>query len=152
MPEPLTLRLPFSLVDDGFHFHKLMMQELSLSSRQAHELKPAFMVSEPEKRFVRTLLREKRNVWLYRCHQQRFCGDFVAVDMSSSDPRTRSAAVIELKEREAVRTGLEATGQQKNARAALGELVERGVLAVGFSVEILIGGSHEVLTWIDTWI
>lgn len=152
MAAPHLLRLPFALVDEGFHFHKLLMQELGISSREARELKASFDVSEPEKRFVRKLLRDKRNVWLYRCHQQRFCGDFVAVDMSSADLPMRPAAVIELKEREPVRTGLDPTGQQRNAPDAIAELVAAGVLAHESTIEILIGGSHEVLEWIEAWI
>lgn len=151
MGEPLTLRLAFGLVDEGFHFHKLLVNGLGVSSHEARELRSAFDVSEPEKRFVRTLLRDKRNLWLYRCHQQRFCGDFIVVDMSSADRSLRPVAVIELKEREPVRAGLEATGQQKNALVAVAELVTAGVLAAASPVEILIGGSHEVLAWIDAW-
>jgi hypothetical protein len=152
MTEPLTLRLSFDLVDEGFHFHKLLRQELGVSSREASELDSAYAVSEPEKRFVRELLRDKRNVWLYRCHQQRFCGDFIAVDMSSGDPALRPVAVIELKEREPVRTGLEPTGQQRNAPEALAELVAAGVITAQSSIEILVGGSHEVLEWIEAWV
>lgn len=151
MRPPLTLRLSFGLVDEGFHFHKLLMDGLGLSSREARELRPAFDVSAPEKRFARALLRDKRNVWLYRCHQQRFCGDFIAVDMSAAEPARRPAVVIELKEREPVRAGLEATGQQKHALAAVSEIIAAGVLTEASPVEILVGGSHEVLVWIEAW-
>ncbi len=151
MSERYVLRMPFTLVDDGFHLHQLIMRELDVSSRRARELQTAYDVSEPERRFVRTLLRDKRNVWLYRCHQQRFCGDFIAVDMSHGEPRGRNVVVIELKEREAVRLGREPAGQLKNAFGAVAELVAEGVVTDASPVELMLGGSHEVLAWIESW-
>lgn len=146
--DPWTLRLPFGLVDEGFHFHRLLMDQFALSSRRARELYGAFDMSVPERTFVRELLRRKRNLWLFRCHQQRFCGDFIVVDMSGAEPGQRPITVIELKEREDVRPVTEGAHQLRQAPLAIAELSERGVVGEGAPVSTVVGGSGELLDWL----
>ena len=46
---PYTLRLSFSLVDEGFHFERHVARTLGLSARRAREVWPLFAMREPEK-------------------------------------------------------------------------------------------------------
>ncbi len=151
MPAPLTLRLPFSLMDVGFYFYAAIMKGARVSLREAREIGPAFEVSEPERRFVKTLLQEKRNLWLYRCHQRYFCGDFIVVDMSSNDLDARRVVVLELKERHPVRSGPVGTGQTRFADAALAELVADQVISGASQLQFVVGGSHEMVAWFEAW-
>ena len=89
---PFALRLGFTLVDDGFFLGRNIADQLSLSARRAHSLIAAYAMSEPEKAFARRVLRNKRNLWLFRCHQRRFCGDFAIVDMSAGVAAERRAS------------------------------------------------------------
>ncbi len=104
-------------------------------------LLPAFAMSEPEKTFARELLRRKRNLWLYRCNQKNFCGDFIIVDMSSPRPEHRPALCLELKEGRGAEP-LESPGLQlRRANEALAEL-ERQTIITGESFRVFFTGGR----------
>lgn len=103
MRTPHTLRLPFWAAS-RFRIEQIICTQLAGSWSHGWRLRPMFALGAPEEAFARELLARRRNVWLYRTNQRRFCGDFVAVDMSA--PRDRRAYALELKAREPIRTGV----------------------------------------------
>lgn len=148
--EPLTLRLPHSLVDGPgrFNLHRLLSQVDERSSSQAWGLQERFALSSREERFVRRLLAVKRNLWLFRCNQRRYCGDFIAVDMASAAVHLRPAYALELKQGEPLKLDAGPGIQMKNVDEAILELIEQDVLQVG-SPYIRVSGSFEViLEWL----
>ncbi|MFT4980165.1 MAG: hypothetical protein ACI8S6_006077, partial [Myxococcota bacterium] len=118
-----------------------------ISAGQAFRLREVFAMSSREEVFVRILLREKRNLWIFRCHQQGFSGDFVIVDMSHPQPQRRSAVVVELKARALLKLGSGGL-QLKNAPVAVAELIERGVLTEHSEVTIATGDKDAVLEYL----
>lgn len=148
--QPLTLRLPFAVIDCHLRLEQVLAADPSRSWAQSLPLLSVFALTRPEKQFARRLLEQKRNVWLYRCNQRGFCGDFIAVDMSAALPRLRPACVIELKAGLRLRFGGAGAGNQlQRAGAALTELVETaGVIAKDAPVTLACGDGDEVLKWI----
>ena len=144
---PYTLLLPFELAD-RFSIHQLLVAEPDRSARHAYRLLEQFDVSGPEQRFVVTLLRAKTNLWLYRCNQTLFCGDFIVVDMSSATPRQRRRVyVLELKAGEPVK---QVGGVQlARWRGAVAEIAARdGIIEAGVEAELIRGGEDEVLAYL----
>ena len=148
--QPLTLRLPFAMVDRHLRLEQILAADPSRSWAQSLPLLTAFALTQPEKRFACRLLERKRNLWLFRCNQRRFCGDFIAVDMSADLPRRRSVVVIELKSGVGLRFGGAGAGNQlQRVGAAVTELVEtEGVIAKDAPVTLACGDGDEVLEWI----
>ena len=108
-----------------------------------------FALSQPEKAFSRQLLQRKRNLWLYRCNQREFCGDFVVVDMSAVAPQLRVVFVIELKTGAELCVGGSGAGNQlQRAPLAVRELVDQSVVRQDSHVVLLCGSSEEVLAWL----
>jgi hypothetical protein len=140
----MTIHLPFRLVDDGFKLAELLQELPGVTSGQAFRLREAFSLSSREMVFARTLLRNKRNLWLFRCHQQGFSGDFVVIDMSDPVPARRVATVIELKARVPLKLGGSGL-QARNAAVAVAELSERGLLAPSAGFTVVTGDKDEVL-------
>ncbi len=100
---PSTLRLPFHAAA-RFSLEQLLVAQLDCPWSEAWILREMFALSGPELGFARVMLERRRNLWLYRTNQRRYCGDFVAIDMSA--PRHRRAYALELKAGEPVRTGV----------------------------------------------
>jgi len=121
MSGPLTLRLlpgrPLTL--EGL-IHRLTEVH---GTRRMGRLVQRFMLSSREVRFVRTLQSVKGNLWVWRCRQDAFAGDFVVVDMSPPEPGQRRAIVLELKKDALVRPT--AGHQMRNAPAVLAEIAAR---------------------------
>jgi hypothetical protein len=133
---PLLLRLPFWLADDGFRLDRAVARDPRWTVRPDHAVS-RLRLSGPERRFARTLLRERRSWWVYRCDQARGCGDFVLVPMSPPDPADRVPVALELKERSPLKPG--GGLQLRNSGAAVGELVALGV--VGSNQHVRLEGS-----------
>lgn len=121
MAGPLTLRLlpGHPLTQDALGKRLIRVH----GTRRAGGLAPRFCLSSREQRFVRTLLSVKDNLWLWRCRQDAFAGDFVVVDMSAPAPEGRSVAVLELKQGAAVRPT--AGHQMQNVPRVLAEIADR---------------------------
>jgi hypothetical protein len=100
-----------------------------------------FALCNDELCFCRQLLFYKRNLWLYRCHQQRLCGDFVVIDMSSPDPQKRQVDVVDLKAGADLKEGGGGAGNQLScAQAAVERLARRtGVLSARCEPRLLTG-------------
>lgn len=143
---PVLLRLPFWLVDVAFNLERLLASDASRSWSRSWSLLPKFELSGPERVFARALLTRKRNLWLFRCHQQTSTGDFAIVDMSSSSSLHRRAYLVELKNGTPLQFGGKgACGQMQNADRALDELRRLGI-ADEIS-EFLSGDGKAVLIW-----
>ncbi|MCA9674544.1 MAG: hypothetical protein H6709_08805 [Kofleriaceae bacterium] len=141
MTPPSTLRLPFAAAA-RFRLEQLLVTQLACSWSVGWRLREQFALSGPELEFARVLLERRRNLWLYRCNQRHFCGDFLAIDMSA--PRRRTTYALELKAAEPVRVGV--GGRQFAGLAtALAEVAE--VRADGPLITAQ-GDGAEVLRWI----
>jgi hypothetical protein len=153
MAGPLVLRLlPGRPLTRDALARRLLAQH---GDRRAGGLAPRFCMSSREVRFVRTLQAVKNNLWIWRCRQDAFAGDFVVVDMSSPSPHARAVWVLELKQ------GAEpkptAGHQMQNAPAVLAEIASRTTAIVpsvpwtpitgdcGALVETLSGGKRDTL-------
>jgi len=147
IPSPMTLYLPFRMVDESFSVPLLLEEARDISPGHAFRLREAFAMSSREEVFVRTLLRHKRNIWIFRCHQKGFSGDFVVVDMSTPKPAERRAVVVELKARAPLKLGGGGL-QVKNHPASLAELVAQGVLASSSPSETVTGDKDAVLSYL----
>ena len=65
----------------------------------------AFSLRRRERAFARELLAKRTQLWLYRCDQHRFCGDFVVVDRSAAAGAPMRCWAIELKSSARLRIG-----------------------------------------------
>ncbi len=101
MAHPLALRLypDMPLTVDVFAQHLQALTE----RRSSGGLAPRFGLSSRETRFVRAIHARKSNLWLWRCRQDAFAGDFVVVDMSEPRPEARTVWVLELKQGQALK-------------------------------------------------
>ncbi len=139
---PFTLQLPFELCD-RFSIHELLVAKPAWTAGAAYRLLEQFEVSGPERRFAITLMRAKTNLWLFRCNQRLFCGDFIVVDMSGASGRRR-VYVIELKAEEP----LKRVGGVQLARwpEAVAEIArEHGIIEAAVEPELIRGGEDQVL-------
>jgi len=150
--EPLTLRLPFTLVDEGrggFNLRRLLSAEEDRSASQAWGLQERFALSSREERFARSLLKTKRNLWLFRCNQKRFCGDFIVVDMASAAVHMRPSYALELKQGGDLKVDCGPGVQMARLDDAIVELIEQGVLQVGSPFIRVSGNGPEILEWLS---
>lgn len=148
--QPLTLRLPFAMADRHLRLEQILAAVPSRSWKQSLPLLSVFSLSRPEKQFARRLLQTKRNLWLYRCNQRRFCGDFLAVDMSSDLLRLRPVLAIELKSGAELRFGGSGAGNQlQRIDAAVNELVQTEcVIGKDSRITLACGDGNQVLNWL----
>ena len=130
-PPRLLLRLPT---------RALRGASLERLARRAGVHPKPFRLSPAERRFALELA-EPGRLWTWRCHQQRYCGDFAVVDMSEPRPDKRRAWLMELKGGRLLSPGL----QLKNSQAARASLVRSGVLGFGSRLVLLRGGPRVLL-------
>ncbi len=143
--DPLTLRLPPWLCQ-SFDLARVIANEHRAIGRSVGVCHyDRFDMRSHERTFVKTLLSRRRNLWLFRANQRKFCGDFIVVDMSPSRGSQRRASVMELKTGDRLVIG-GARLQCANHRAAVAELVARDVLAAESPVELLYGCETAVLS------
>lgn len=135
--DPLTLRLP-----------SWLCQSFDLARAIANERRGCrfdqFEMRSHERAFVKTVLARRSNLWLFRTNQRRSCGDFIAIDMSSSRRADRRAYVMELKMGDRLVVG-GARLQCAQYGAAVDELVARGIVEDRSPVELLYGDGAAVL-------
>lgn len=138
------------MADRHLRLEQVLAADTTRSWAQTLPLLAAFALSKPEHRFACQFLVRKRNLWLFRCNQRGFCGDFIAVDMSPRVPRLRSVAVIELKLGAALRLGGGgASNQLLRTSAAVAELANTtGVIGHDVPVTLACGDGQAVLNWI----
>jgi len=146
---PLTLRIFARAARRGIDLKRLLAADVRCSWRVGYRLLERFVLAGYERRFVRELLRARANLWLFRCSQRAFCGDFVVVDMSEPRAGRRGAQVIELKLGKPLIVGRGPRSVQlANHRRALREIAERtGVIAPGAPCALLSGDPLAVIAW-----
>lgn len=107
----------------------------------------AFELTEDERSFARELLRRRPAFWLFRTHQRRFAGDFVAIDMASASSARRRAWAIDLKLSAPLKVGGGGAGvsfaQVDRAVAEIAE--ETGALTPSSMIERVTGDGDAVL-------
>lgn len=145
--EPMTLLLP-AWLRDTFNLARAIAGERQWSWAEGYRLLRCFEMRGHERAFVRTVLTRRTNVWLFRCNQRRWCGDFIAVDMSPRSPADRLARVMELKTGAPLVVG-GAHLQLARHREAVDEIATRtGAVGPGAPVELLHGDAAAVLAHI----
>jgi hypothetical protein len=143
--DPLTLRLP-SWLRDSFDLVRAIANEHRSLGRTTGVCRfDQFEMRSHERTFVKTVLARRSNLWLFRTNQRRSCGDFIAIDMSSSRRVDRRAYVMELKMGGRLVIG-GAHLQYARHRAAVAEIAARGILDNSSPVELLHGDGAAVLT------
>jgi hypothetical protein len=148
MPEaPLTLRLPFWLATRGFSLARLLADDPERSWTEGYRLLERFELSGPEQRFTLALMRRRTNLWIFRCHQRRFCGDFIVVDMSDPRPERRRVYCVELKQNAAL--VLDARGDSvqlvNHARAVDHVAQSTGTIVAGAPSRVVYGDPDQAL-------
>ena len=146
---PWFLRLPRGAVA-----RRDVIERLTRELHRARRVDPgdamhAFGFKCDELAFAREVLTRHPRYWIYRTHQQRRCGDFEAVDMSSPDPSRRVVHVLELKRDEPVRVDRGA-GLQLAQAAELGAAlaIETAVVPEGAPVARVIGDGRALAAWL----
>jgi hypothetical protein len=124
---------------------------LSLAPRrkrsESARLVAAFRFKNDEEAFARQLARRKSNLWVFRCNQRGFCGDFVVVDMSSPDPTLRPVFVVDLKRGAPLKIGGGGCGVQfKNASRAVERVAYRTGAVPVDAPFTLASGDRELLS------
>ena len=113
-------------------------------------LKASFRFKNDELRFARQLVRRKSNYWVFRSNQQKFCGDFIVVDMSSPDTERRRVYVLDLKQGAALKIGGGGAGAQfKNAAQAVASVwLHTGAVAKEAEFVMLSGDRQALLAYL----
>jgi len=142
--DPLTLRLP-SWLCESFDLSLAIANEHRSLGRTTGVCRfDQFDMRSHERAFVKTVLARRSNLWLFRTNQRRSCGDFIAIDMSSSRRAARCAYVMELKMGDRLVIG-GARLQCAQHRAAIDELAAREIVDGASPVELLYGDGDAVL-------
>ncbi|HZI15600.1 MAG TPA: hypothetical protein VE153_34830 [Myxococcus sp.] len=94
---PVVLPVTLPLLGHANPWALLLAKEAGYPLSTASLLSERYALKSDEKPFVRELLDRKRNLWVFRCDQRRFAGDFVVVDMSEPRPARRWVLVLDLK-------------------------------------------------------
>ena len=140
----MTLRLP-SWLCASFDLARVIANEHRSRGRTTGVCRfDQFEMRSHERAFVKTVLARRSNLWLFRTNQRRSCGDFVAIDMSSSRRADRRAYAMELKMGERLVIG-GARLQCAQISFAVDELVAREILEDSSPVELLYGDGAAVL-------
>ena len=82
-----------------------LVAQLLTAAVPVRKLASSFRLSGDERAFAREVLGELTALWVFRCNQRRFCGDFGVVDMSAAGARPRRVWGIELKRNAPLRIG-----------------------------------------------
>lgn len=147
---PIVVRLPFAVVDSKTPLERVLSAIRLRSRSENRRLLASFAMCPAETQFAASLLERKRNLWLYRCNQRQFCGDFIAVDMSSADLQNRNLAVLELKSRPGLTLGGGGAGNQfQRVPAAVEELQSQaGVITSEAPLTLACGNGEQMLNWL----
>lgn len=142
--DPLTLRLP-SWLCESFDLARVIANEHRAVGRTTGVCRfDWFEMRSHERAFVKTVLARRSNLWLFRTNQRRSCGDFIAIDMSSSRRADRRVYVMELKMGGRLVIG-GAHLQYAQYPAAVDEIVARDILDRESPVQLLHGDGAAVL-------
>lgn len=141
------LKLNWHRIKRSNSLMRYLVRQPYLSNKQANEWLVCFEFKNDEREFAKTFLRQKSNFWLFRTHQHYSCGDFIAVDMSSTDLAYRMVYIIDLKQGSALIEGGGGAGVQfQNSDEAIVQLAERyGVILAHNRYVKLVGDKDRLL-------
>ena len=145
---PIVLPVTLPLLGHANPWALLLAKEEGFSLATASLLSERYALKSDEKPFVRELLSRKRNLWVYRCDQRRFAGDFVVVDMSEPRPERRQVVVLDLKMGAPLVLGGGGAGVQlTQAQLAVDGVAarRRGVLSPGTPYALATGDKDAML-------
>ncbi|WP_163999182.1 hypothetical protein [Pyxidicoccus caerfyrddinensis] len=147
---PIVLPVTLPLLGHANPWALLLAKEEGHSLSSASLLSERYALKSDEKPFVRELLSRKRNMWVFRCDQRRFAGDFVVVDMSEPRPARRWVVVLDLKLGAPLVLGGGGAGiQLTQAQQAVDALAARqGVIAPGTPYELATGDKAAILAFL----
>ena len=146
---PWFLRLPRGAVA-----RRDVIERLSAALHRERRVDPgeavhAFGFKCDELAFAREVLTRHPRYWVFRTHQQRRCGDFASVDMSSPAPARRAVLVVELKRAEDLRVDRGAGLQLARAAELLAALAEEtGVVTADAPVVRVTGDGRALAAWL----
>ncbi len=146
---PLTIHVPSRRLAGlrPVAWHVLARCRLRSESARLHA---SFRFKNDEGLFARRLARRKSNLWVFRSNQQRSCGDFVVVDMSSPEPKLRRVFVIDLKAGAPLKLGGGGVGIQfLNAGLAVRDIAQRaGIIPTDTAFELASGDRAELFRYL----
>jgi hypothetical protein len=147
---PVVLPVSLPLLGHANPWALLLAKEVGYPLSTASLLSERYVLKSDEKPFVRELLRRKRNVWVFRCDQRRFAGDFVVVDMSEPRPERRWVVVLDLKMGAPLVLGGGGAGVQLTQAALAVEAVaaRQGIIAPAARYDLATGDKAAVLAWL----
>lgn len=147
---PIVLPVTLPLLGHANPWALLLAKEEGFPLSTASLFSERYALKSDEKPFVRELLSRKRNLWVYRCDQRRFAGDFVVVDMSEPRPEHRWVVVLDLKMGAPLVLGGGGAGVQlTNARLAVDAVAARkGLIASGAPYELATGDKDVMLAFL----
>lgn len=152
---PTALRIPNHWLKYCQSLGYLLAQTVQAPKPVVHSWVGSFQFKNDEKLFAKTVLRIKQNLWVFRTHQQRYCGDFVIVDMSSPDPVLRPVYLLDLKAGADLKVGGGGAGIQfRNAPHAVEEIAkETQIIPDAPQFKLLSGDRRAILQFlgIETW-
>ncbi|MFK7989884.1 MAG: hypothetical protein AB8I08_27945 [Sandaracinaceae bacterium] len=139
--EPLVVRLTSRSLERADGLARLLRDRLG---KVDPPLLHAFALAPTERDFARELLARHPRFWLYRCHQRRFAGDFLVVDMSARSERVVFALDLKMGAR-VVHGGGGAGNAFVQLDAAVSELAEKGVVGAAPAVKKITGDGSGLL-------
>lgn len=147
-PTPTFLRLYPDAIARGDGLARLLKKRTGQADPR---LLSYFAFKNDERRFAVSLLERHARFWLFRTHQARFAGDFVAVDMSERRVKHRSAFCVDLKRGAKLVLG---GGGAGNAFVGLDRLVsrlarERGVVTPDHSLVRATGDGQRLVRYLS---
>lgn len=147
---PVVLPVTLPLLGHANPWALLLAKEEGYPLAAASLLSERYALKSDEKPFVRELLGRKRNLWVFRCDQRRFAGDFVVVDMSEPRPARRQVVVLDLKMGAPLVLGGGGAGiQLTQAQLAVEAVAARkGLIAPGTPYVLATGDKDAMLTFL----
>ena len=146
---PIIVQLTPESVRCARGIHRLFAEQPRWSRNQVRILNAMFDFKSDERAFARALLEQKPHLWVFRCNQQRFCGDFILIDMSCPDIEGRRVLALEMKERGRLKVGSGAGFQLRNAARAVAAISrETGIVVEGAPFETVVGGKGELASFL----
>jgi len=146
---PMVVQLSLAAVQEEHGLYQLLAAESRWTRHQVCMVYAMFAFKSDEQAFVGSLLTQKQHYWVFRCNQQRFCGDFVVVDMSCPESKRRRIFVIEMKENTELKIDSGAGIQLRNAAEAI-EIIaqETGAILADCPFETLVGDKQHLLAYL----
>lgn len=147
---PVVLPVSLPLLLHANPWALLLTKEAGYPATTATRLSERYALKSDEKPFVRELLGRKRNLWVFRCDQRRFAGDFVVVNMAEPRPERRHVVVLDLKLGAPLVVGGGGAGiQLTHAQEAVEGVAARpGVIAPGTPFVLATGGKDAMLAYL----